>query len=187
MNGIAVTLLMLAASVGQNREPVRVLVPAYFAIFPGDPARDGLTHWDRLIAAHRPRVSEMIAVVNVGWGFTADPAHARVDGGPLIRPDFDPGVTKARYLDVLTRAAAAGVGLVGYVSTDRGRRPPDHVRRDIRAWADWPGVTGVFLDEQAVGTPADVDAAARALPAYRALRQYMFSKSEKSSRITFQV
>lgn len=164
-------LLLITSALGQTNEPVRLLVPAYFPVSPGNP-EDGLPHWNRLIVAHQKQRSEVIAIVNVGSGWTENPQNAIVGGGPNIPTGWDAAVTRTRYTDVLGRAAGTGVGLIGYVSTRGGKRPIAHAKKDIDSWVTWPGITGIFLDEQATGTPDNPAAATNALPYYKELRAH---------------
>lgn len=120
-----------------------LLVPAYFY-----PEGNGLAHWDTLIqdAAREPKL-EIVAIVN--------PAS-----GPGRRVD-------ANYTRVVERCRKAGVKLVGYVSTDYGKRPAEAVKADVDRWHEfYPQVQGIFFDEQASGADkidwyADVAAHAR--------------------------
>jgi hypothetical protein len=102
---------------------VRLLVPAYF--YPGGA---GLKDWQRLFRA--TEAVEIIAVANVDSG----PGKAR-------KPD---------YTAVVSGAVKAKVTLIGYVSTDRGNRPPADVKADVDRWFQfYPELQGIFFDEQA--------------------------------------
>jgi serine/threonine protein kinase len=102
---------------------LRLLVPAYY--YPSDA---GLAQWDRILA---PPVSlGMVVIMNPdsGPGKSADPNFAKV----------------------LERARRSGVTTIGYVSTKYGGRPLDQVKADIDRWVRfYPGIAGIFLDEQA--------------------------------------
>ena len=75
-----------------------------------------------------------------------------VTGGPLIPKGFDIPITETFYRNVLVDSYVKGVKVVGYVSTKWGSRPIDDVLADIDSWKrDWPGISGVFLDEQTTG------------------------------------
>jgi serine/threonine protein kinase len=107
-------------------EPVdslKLLIPAYFY-----PAGDGLAQWNRLIDS--PASSKIIAIVNTssGPGMIADP----------------------NYVKVVDRARQNGVTAIGYVSTRYGKRPLQEVKEDVARWIQfYPGIQGIFFDEQA--------------------------------------
>lgn len=103
----------------------RLLVPAYF-----DPNVDGRPAWDRLLAS-AARV-EIIAIVNPasGPGRRVDPA----------------------YEALLERAAGSKLIPIGYVTTSYARRPLEEVKAEVDRWlAFYPGLQGIFFDEQASG------------------------------------
>jgi len=123
---LALALLSLAADdpskPAADRRP-RLMVPAYF--YPEGKGRDA---WDRLFRASK--TAEVAAIVNPasGPGRRVDPA----------------------YVEVVRRGKAEGVTLVGYVSTDYARRPIAEVKADVDRWVEfYPGIDGIFLDEQA--------------------------------------
>lgn len=90
------------------------------------PAGAGLAAWNALIGAAAK--VPVIAVANPGSGpgAAADPA----------------------WTSVIGRAAAAGVRVVGYVSTSYGNRAVAAVQADIATWWRlYPFVSGCFLDE----------------------------------------
>ena len=123
-------LLVLALAGGGPEEKVRILVPAYFY-----PEGEGLRHWDRLIGAAEKAPVAAIANPASGPGKRVDP----------------------NYVKVLARAREAGVTLVGYVSTSYAKRPLADVKADVDRWLEfYPGVRGIFFDEQASG-PDRVD------------------------------
>jgi hypothetical protein len=101
---------------------LRLLVPTY--IYPGG---DGRKEWQRLIDASSK--VEIVAIVN---------------------PDSGPG--KARNLDyaaIFTEASNHGIKLVGYVSTDYGKRPLAEIKKEIDAWIQfYPQLRGFFFDQQ---------------------------------------
>ena len=104
---------------------MRVLVPAYF-----NPEGDGLKLWDRLLAAA---------------GSVPITAIANPNDGPGDNPDQN-------YTDVIARAAAAGVRVIGYVATGYGQKDPGAVRVEIDRWVNfYPAVGGLFFDEQSSG------------------------------------
>jgi hypothetical protein len=123
-------LLLAGAGTGPAAEPPapRLLVPAYFY-----PAEDGWKSWERVLdAAGRVPV---VAVVNPasGPGDRADPNYQRL----------------------FERARRSEATLIGYVSTRFGKRPPAEVKADVDRWVRlYPGVGGIFFDEQAGGAEA---------------------------------
>ncbi|HEY1640851.1 MAG TPA: spherulation-specific family 4 protein [Streptosporangiaceae bacterium] len=66
---------------------------------------------------------------------------------------------------LVRRARARGIAVLGYSSTEYGRRPAAAVRADVRHYRSWYHVDGMFLDLVA-GT-------ARRLPYYRRLARYI--------------
>lgn len=80
--------------------------------------------------------------------------------GPAAEPDFRTVVAAAR---------AAGVTVLGYISTVEGQRPLSEVETEIRDYAAWYGVTGIFLDRVS-GQPAQ-------LGYYRAIADYVRSRN----------
>jgi hypothetical protein len=104
---------------------LRPLVPAYFY-----PAGDGLVEWNRLLDS--PAAADIMVIANTssGPGTTADPNYARV----------------------LERARQKAITVLGYVSTSYGDRPLREVKDDVARWVNfYPGVQGIFFDEQASG------------------------------------
>jgi hypothetical protein len=101
---------------------LRLLVPAYIY-----PLGDGRKEWQRLFDAASK--VEIVAIAN---------------------PDSGPG--KERNLDyaaVFTEASNLGITLVGYVSTDYGKRPQAEIKNDVDAWIRfYPQVRGFFFDQQ---------------------------------------
>jgi serine/threonine protein kinase len=102
-----------------------ILVPAYF--FPGD---NGLQQWDRLVeSAGGP---ELVAILNPKSG----PGEEAIPG----------------YTQILKRAKAVGITVIGYVSTRHAQRPLRAVKADVDRWAQfYPLLDGIFFDEQATG------------------------------------
>jgi hypothetical protein len=92
------------------------------------PAGDGLAQWDRVIDS--PVVALTVVVTN---------------------PDSGPGkVVDPNYTKVIERARRNGVTVLGYVSTKYAARPLPEVKGDVDRWLRfYPGITGIFLDEQA--------------------------------------
>jgi serine/threonine protein kinase len=112
------------APAGADTPPrLRLLVPAYFY-----PAGEGLKHWDRLLEAPDP--TSVVVIAN---------------------PDSGPGkVTDPNFVRVIERARQKGFMVIGYVSTVYAKRPIEEVKADIDRWVlFYPGVRGMFFDEQA--------------------------------------
>lgn len=108
---------------GRPAARVRLLVPAYF--YPGRP---GLAEWDKLFAS--PARPDVVAIVNPASG-----------PGKAVDPN---------YTAVMKRARKAGVLTIGYVTTSYARRPIRDVEDDVERWLRlYPGVRGIFFDEQA--------------------------------------
>lgn len=55
------------------------------------------------------------------------------------------------YLEVVARAHAAGVAVLGYVPTHYATREPMEILAEVDAYLDWYGVDGFFLDEVTSG------------------------------------
>ncbi|MBM4069287.1 MAG: hypothetical protein FJ271_10125 [Planctomycetes bacterium] len=101
----------------------RILVPAYFY-----PAGQGLKDWDRLLAS--PARKSLLVIVN--------PAS-----GPGEKVDV-------HYTSICKRAVQAQLSLIGYVSTSYAKRPLADVMKDVDRWTQmYPGIQGIFFDEQA--------------------------------------
>lgn len=129
---------------------LRLLVPAYFY-----PAGDGLAHWDHLLAA-ADKVP-IVAIVN--------PAS-----GPGRRVD-------PNYVAVFDRAKQTKITLIGYVSTSYAKRPIADVQADVDGWLkQYPGIQGIFFDEQTSG--------AEHVPYYAALYQYVREEKKLSRVVT---
>jgi hypothetical protein len=86
--------------------------------------------------------------------------HAIVDlaSGPVrprlvvINPANGPGQdARASYSRAVWAAQDARARVLGYVPTTYGKRPAADVVADIRRYASWYGVDGIFLDEAAPG------------------------------------
>jgi spherulation-specific family 4 protein len=69
------------------------------------------------------------------------------------------------YGQAVARAQGAGIQVLGYASTDYGRRPAAAVEAEVRHYRAWYHVASMFLDEAATGTGA--------LPYYRRLTGYI--------------
>ena len=118
---LMISALCCSMSIGQAKaEPIELLVPAYFY-----PNGEGLRYWNDLIksAGRAP----IVVIMN--------PAN-----GPGQVPDN-------HYLKASQRARAAGIKVIGYVSTNYTRRARDSVLHDIRMYRDLYRVDGYFIDE----------------------------------------
>jgi hypothetical protein len=103
-----------------------LLVPTY--IYPGG---DGRKEWQRLIDAASK--VEIVAIANP-------------NSGPGSERNLD-------YAAVFTEARNHGVTLVGYVSTDYGKRPEAEIRNDVDTWIRlYPQIRGFFFDQQPSGS-----------------------------------
>jgi hypothetical protein len=120
---VAIPALAIRADERTAEPSERLMVPAYFY-----PAGAGLGEWEKLFrSAARPAV---VAIVNPasGPGRTADP----------------------NYTAIVKRAAHAKVTLIGYITTSYAKRPIADVKADIDLWLRlYPGIRGIFFDEQA--------------------------------------
>ncbi len=110
------------AIVPAGSQRLRLLVPAYIY-----PVGDGRKEWQRLIDA-----AAKVKIV----------AIANPSSGPGEEPNFD-------YAAIFTEASDRGITLVGYVSTDYGKRPMAEIKKDIDAWIRfYPQIRGFFFDQQ---------------------------------------
>jgi hypothetical protein len=101
---------------------LRLLVPAY--IYPGG---DGRKEWQRLIDAASK--VEIVAIANP-------------NSGPGEERNLD-------YAAVFTEAGNQGIKLVGYVSTDYGKRADTEIKNDVDTWLRfYPQIRGFFFDQQ---------------------------------------
>jgi len=97
-------------------------VPAY--IYPGG---DGRKEWERLIGAASK--VEIVAIANP-------------NSGPGDGRNID-------YAAIFTEASNQGITLVGYVSTDYGKRPQPEIKNDVDSWVQfYPQIRGFFFDQQ---------------------------------------
>lgn len=131
--GIALAPLLAPGAAVRGQSPskvrpaprVRSLVPAYF--YPGGP---GLAEWDRLVAS-------------VGRG--------RADVAVIVNPASGPGErVDPSYTAALRRLVAAKLIPIGYVTTSYAKKPPEAAKAEVDRWLRlYPGVRGIFFDEQA--------------------------------------
>jgi hypothetical protein len=116
--------ITMAQESPEKAPTLKLLVPAYFY-----PAGNGAKEWDKLIAAADR--AAIVAIVN--------PAS-----GPGRRVD-------PNYTAILKRAAETKrLTLIGYVTTSYAKRPAADVKADVDQWQKlYPGIHGIFFDEQA--------------------------------------
>jgi hypothetical protein len=72
----------------------------------------------------------------------------------IVNPASGPGRrVDSNYTAILKRAAEAKrLTLIGYVTTSYAKRPLDDVRADVDRWLEfYPGIHGIFFDEQSSG------------------------------------
>jgi hypothetical protein len=129
---VLAALLAIAPTTGRTSQAtatprLRLLVPAYFY-----PSGDGLKEWDRLLAG---RGLELTTVI-------INPAS-----GPGERQD-------SNYARLLERLGKTKATAIGYVTTSYAKRPIAEVKSDVDKWLElYPGIQGIFFDEQASGLP----------------------------------
>jgi hypothetical protein len=103
--------------------PLKLLVPAYIY-----PSAKGLAEWARLLEA--PAAAGTVVIVNTS-------------SGPGTQADLN-------YAKVIDQARHQGVTVIGYVSTKYGDRPLPEAKLDVERWTQfYPGISGIFFDEQA--------------------------------------
>jgi hypothetical protein len=80
----------------------------------------------------------------------AKTAYPRVPVLAVLNPSNGPGSgVSTSYASGISRLAAAGVKVIGYVYTSYGSRPLAQVQADIDRWRTfYPSTTGIFFDEQ---------------------------------------
>ena len=78
----------------------------------------------------------------------------------VLNPASGPGKEiDANYTKAIDRLEGAGCVVIGYVSTDYGKRPPADVQKEIGQWLKmYPGIHGIFFDEMIY---EDTDAGAK--------------------------
>jgi hypothetical protein len=74
-------------------------------------------------------------------------AAASTTGLVILNPNSGPDKPDATWKARTQAAQAEGITVIGYVLTDEGERPQAAVRADIKAYYDWFGVDGIYLDE----------------------------------------
>jgi hypothetical protein len=75
--------------------------------------------------------------------------HPRVPVWAIVNPGSGPGTqVDANYTKAVDRLHGAGIVLLGYVSTEYGKRSAADVERDLDTWRRlYPKVHGAFFDE----------------------------------------
>lgn len=120
----SLVLLLLIPAISRADAP-RIIVPAYFY-----PAGQGLKDWNTLL--NSPARASFLVIVNPASG-----------PGEKVDPS---------YTEIVRRAAEAKLPLIGYVSTSYAKRPIADVMKDVDRWPQmYPGIQGIFFDEQASG------------------------------------
>jgi serine/threonine protein kinase len=132
------------------RPRLRLLLPTYFY-----PAGDGLAQWNRILDS--PAAAATVVIAN---------------------PDSGPGkAANPDYVKVLERARQKDVRVIGYVSTKYTERPLAEVKADVDRWVRfYPGVQGIFFDEQA--------SSADQILYYAALYEYVRKERELALVVT---
>ena len=75
--------------------------------------------------------------------------HPAVPIVAIVNPANGPGGSKdSNYVSGIAQLKAAGVVVIGYVSTAYTSRSLTAVKGDIDKWGSWYGVDGIFFDEQ---------------------------------------
>ena len=115
-----ILLLALTAAFNANAGTDQdLLVPAYFY-----PSQWQANDWDVMAAKHS---ASQIVIANDANGMATQ-----------INSD---------YATEISQAQAAGLLVVGYISTNYGNRDIDDVKSDITNFHDWYEGDGIFLDE----------------------------------------
>lgn len=110
-------------------------------------------YWDQIQeGSPLPQGRERMVIINPGDGV-----------GPAVNPD---------YVAVAENMRAAGLLVIGYISTQYGARPAAEVKDEMVKHDQWYGVDGIFLDESPT--------AASMLPYYQDLISYYTSLSPGS-------
>jgi hypothetical protein len=106
-----------------SRARLRFLIPAYIY-----PTGEGLKQWERILESSSAAPTVAIVNTDSGPGKIADPNYAKI----------------------VERARQRGVTTLGYVSTRYAARPLQEVKSDVDRWVQfYPGIDGIFFDEQA--------------------------------------
>jgi hypothetical protein len=102
--------------------------------------------------------------------------HPKVGVVAIVNPADGPGGSvNSGYTSGISRLTAAGIKVIGYVATGYAAKSPTVIKADIDRWKSfYPGLTGIFFDEQS-NKASDV-------AFYKDLSQYA-----KSQGLTFTV
>jgi hypothetical protein len=134
--GVAIALILtglmpqfdrVAAAPKPNDRRLQILMPLY--IYPTQPDK-GKNAWQPL--ADAAKKVPTTAIINPGNGPNGEPPNA----------DYRRGITLLKK---------AGVKVIGYVSTQYGKRPEQLVKADIDLYGSFQ-IDGIFLDETAGST-----------------------------------
>ena len=88
------------------------------------PAYFSPAYWEAAIHSKNPPADMILDVSGIGAGNAPD----------------------GEFQSLVAEARAAGITILGYSSTEDGQRPAAQVETDVRDYAAWYGVTGIFLD-----------------------------------------
>ena len=119
MKKLILLLALIAAFNANAGTDQDLLVPSYFY-----PAQWQTSDWDVMAAKHS---ASQIVIANDANGMATQ-----------INSD---------YATEISQAQAAGLLVVGYISTNYGNRDIDDVKSDITNFHDWYVGDGIFLDE----------------------------------------
>jgi hypothetical protein len=117
------------------------------------PAYFSPPYWETAIHSKHPPADMILNVSGVGAG-----------KAPV--PEFQTLVKQAR---------AAGITVLGYSSTNEGKRPAAQVETDVRDYAAWYGVTSIFLDR--------VSGQAPQVSYYRQLARYIHRAAHRGAQV----
>jgi hypothetical protein len=83
-------------------------------------------------------------------------AGAPAVGMIVFNPESGPGTASVQaYTQVIARAQAAGIVMVGYVATSYGARPEADVIADINRYYDFYALSGIYFAEGPMDTDCD--------------------------------
>lgn len=145
--GGAICLLGLAACGGSSGGAAD---PDGGALDRGDSAVDGSTPIAVDAGGARPGSIRMAlpAYFAPGPEWQRVIAAAPTVGMVIINPSSGPGTsTDPQYMQVIAQARAAGIIVLGYVSTSYGQRPEADVVADINGYYDHYSLSGIYLAE----------------------------------------
>lgn len=69
----------------------------------------------------------------------------------ILNPNSGPGASKNKdYANAVSQLKKAGISVLGYVSTNYGKRKQSLVNKEIENWQSWYRPDGIFLDEMSL-------------------------------------